>query len=55
MKCFISFIWGAVALSCLIALDIRGFGWGMQLAACFFFFSVVQLIADFKKKGGGNV
>lgn len=49
MKCFISFIWGAVALSCLIALDIRGFGWGMQLLTSFFFSAVVQLIADFRK------
>lgn len=49
MKCFISFIWGAVALSCLIALDIRGFGWWMQLLASFLFSAVVQLIADFRK------
>ena len=49
MKCFISFIWGAVALSCLIALDIRGFGWWVQLLASFFFSAVVRLIVDFRK------
>ena len=54
MKCFISFIWGAVALSCLIALDIRSFGWWMQLAASLFFSAIVQIIADFKKTDYGK-
>lgn len=49
MKCFISFIWGAVALSCLQALGLCGYGWWVQLAASFFFAVIVQIIADFKK------
>ena len=49
MKCFISFIWGAVALSCLQALNICGYGFWMRLSASLFFSAIVQIIADFKK------
>ncbi len=49
MKCFISFIWGAVALSCLQALNFCGYGCWMQLAASLFFAAMVQFIADYKK------
>jgi hypothetical protein len=49
MKCFISFIWGAVALVCLQALSICGYGCWVQLAASFLFSAAVQIIADFKK------
>ena len=49
MKCFISFIWGAVALSCLQALTLCGYSCWVQLAASLFFSAIVQIIADFKK------
>ena len=50
MKCFISFIWGAVALSCLQALTLCGYGFWLRLSASLFFSAMVQIIADFKKQ-----
>lgn len=49
MKCFISFIWGAIALACLQSLSLCGYGCWVQLAASFLFSAAVQIIADFKK------